>query len=132
MARDRHNRGISLTDRRLPITTRVVSGLISLWATPTKCTFDPAVIFDNTMLKAVATLSFFDFFRSREITVPYIHIRGMAPSCLGRHCSGLPAVIKVHLKRLKCDQLGHGVDVFIGRTGTALYPVTAILAYVEK
>ena len=69
VARDRPNRGISSTDRRLPITARILSGLISHWATPTEASFDPAVVFDNTMLKPTATLYFIGFFRSGEITV---------------------------------------------------------------
>ena len=40
-----------------------------------------------------------------------------------------PTVTKVHLKRSKCNQLGKGVDIFIGRTNNRLCPVAAILAY---
>ena len=136
VARDRLNRGISSTDRRLPITARVLSGLISHWATPTEASFDPAIVFDNTMLKAAATLCFFGFFRSGEITVPstsaFEERRHLAWGDIAVDQASPPAVVRVHLKRSKCDQLGHGVDVFVGRTGTALCPVTAILAYVKK
>ena len=36
-----------------------------------------------------------------------------------------PRVLKVHLKKSKCDQLGQGVDVFVGRTHCPLCPVMA-------
>ena len=42
-----------------------------------------------------------------------------------------PTVVKVHLKRSKCDQLQRGVDVFRGQTGTDLCPVTAVMRYVS-
>ena len=40
-----------------------------------------------------------------------------------------PNCMKVHLKYSKTDQLGHGVDVFIGKTGCPLCPIKATLAY---
>ena len=43
-----------------------------------------------------------------------------------------PALIKIHLKHSKCDQLGNGVDVFLGRTGTDVCPVTLTLRYVKE
>ena len=42
-----------------------------------------------------------------------------------------PSAVRVHLKRSKCDQLGKGVDVFVGKTGGALCPVAAIVRYVS-
>ena len=40
-----------------------------------------------------------------------------------------PSVVKVHLKFSKCDQLGKGIDVFLGRSGNRICPVAACLAY---
>ena len=42
-----------------------------------------------------------------------------------------PSMVKVHLKRSKCDQFGRGVDVIVGRTGSPICPVTAVLEYVR-
>jgi len=40
-----------------------------------------------------------------------------------------PQLLKVHLKKFKADQLGKGVDVYIGRTDCPLCPVVAIMQY---
>ena len=42
-----------------------------------------------------------------------------------------PSSIRVHLKRSKCDQLGKGVDVFVGKSGDRSCPVAATLLYVR-
>ena len=42
-----------------------------------------------------------------------------------------PSMVKVHLKHSKCDQFGRGVDVIVGRTGSPICPVTAVLEYVR-
>ena len=43
--------------------------------------------------------------------------------------SSFPTMVRIHLRRSKCDQFGRGVDVVIARTGTSLCPVTAIVNY---
>ena len=43
-----------------------------------------------------------------------------------------PTLVRFHLKRSKCDQFGRGVDVFIGRTGDELCPVTAVLSFIAR
>jgi len=40
-------------------------------------------------------------------------------------------MIRVFLKRLKTDQFGRGVKIFVGATGGELSPVSAILANVQ-
>ena len=40
------------------------------------------------------------------------------------------SVVKVHLKRSKCDQFGRGVDVVVGRTDTRICPVAAVVSYI--
>ena len=40
--------------------------------------------------------------------------------------------MKVHLKHSKCDQLGEGVDVFVGRSNTVICPITAVLAFISR
>ena len=88
------------------------------------------------MLWAAATVCFFGFFRSGEITAP--SLTAFDPSV---HLSWgdvavddrtHPTSLRVHLKRSKCDQFGAGVDVHIGRTASPLCPVTAILAYMAS
>ena len=43
-----------------------------------------------------------------------------------------PDTLKVSVKRSKTDQLGRGVDVYVGKTGCYLCPVTAVLAYMAR
>ena len=42
-----------------------------------------------------------------------------------------PTVVKVNLKRSKTDQMGKGVDVFIGATGSDIFLVAEIVQYVK-
>ena len=44
----------------------------------------------------------------------------------------LPSVIAVTLRVSKTDQFGEGTTIFISKTGTALCPVAAILAYLVR
>ena len=41
------------------------------------------------------------------------------------------SMLKVHLKRSKCDQFGKGVDVIVGHTGSPMCPVEAVLEYIR-
>ena len=40
-----------------------------------------------------------------------------------------PSLVRIHLRRSKTDQLGKGVDIYLGRTDEDLCPVAALLAY---
>ena len=40
-----------------------------------------------------------------------------------------PSLLKIRLKRSKTDQLGQGVDIYVGRTGCSLCPVAAVSRY---
>ena len=42
-----------------------------------------------------------------------------------------PTILRVHLKRSKCDQFGKGVDVVVGHTRSPICPVTAVLEYIR-
>ena len=39
-----------------------------------------------------------------------------------------PTMLKIHLRRSKCDQFGKGVDVFVGQSGNELCLTVAYLA----
>ena len=78
-------------------------------------------------------LCFFGFFRSGEITLssktafnPTVHLAWGDVAIDNRQAS---TILKVHLKRSKSDQLGKGVDVFVGRIDNTLRPVSAVLSY---
>lgn len=40
-----------------------------------------------------------------------------------------PTMLRIRIKASKTDSFRAGVDVFVGRTGEPLYPVTAVLNY---
>ena len=116
---------------RLPITPAVLHQLRAHW-NQTKA--EPCT--DAIMLWAAATLCFFGFFRSGEITVPsqaaFTSSQHLAWGDIAVDNRSCPTLLKVHLKRSKCDQLGKGVDVFIGCTDDLLCPVAAVLAYMAN
>ncbi|KAL5518220.1 hypothetical protein EMCRGX_G003911 [Ephydatia muelleri] len=40
------------------------------------------------------------------------------------------SMIKIHLRKSKCDQFGNGADILLGRTGCELCPVSAIMTFI--
>ena len=88
---------------------------------------------DTIMLWAASVLCFFGFFQAGEITVPTLtsfdpsqHL-GWGDVAIDSTQS--PQTLRVRLQRSKTDQLGKGVDVFVGKTGDSLCPVAGVLAY---
>ena len=53
-------------------------------------------------------------------------------SCVAVDSAVPPASVRIHLKRSMCDQLGSGVDIFVGRTGTDVCPVALTIEYVRR
>lgn len=88
---------------------------------------------EKEMLWAAASLCFFGFFRSGELFVPTLTAFDervhLAWGDVAVDNQKNPSSLRVHLKRSKCDQFGRGVDVYVGRTGSCLCPVAAVLAY---
>ena len=90
---------------------------------------------NSRLLWAAATACYFGFFRAGELTVPSesafntaVHLAwgDVAISENG------PRTIRIFLKRSKTDQFGRGVNVFLGATGDAICPVSAMIAYVTS
>ena len=109
---------------RLPITPSI---LIAHWS---PCGTNPDIV----MLWAAATQCFFGFFRAGKITVPTLSAfdqkKHLAWGDVAIDDPASPQALQVHLKRSKTDQLGKGVDVFIGRTDCPLCPVQAVLNFI--
>ncbi len=113
----------------LPITPEILHKIRRAWnADPTET--------DKVMLWAASTLCFFGFFRAGEITAPSPKETDLA-DCLT--CSDLavdnkanPTILRVHLKQSKTDPFRRGIDVFVGKTGNLLCPVTAMMAYLAR
>eukprot|EP00731_Ephydatia_muelleri_P001141 Em0001g1141a len=47
-------------------------------------------------------------------------------------CNSAASLVKIHLRKSKCNQFGAGADILLGRTGCVLCPVAAILAYISQ
>ena len=112
----------------LPITVHLLRGLFKHWS------LAKGQPLRYSVLRAAASVCFFGFFRSGEITVPLL--TAFDPSC---HLSWgdvaldegePPSCMKIHLKQSKCDQMGRGVDVYLGMTGDEMCPVCSIASYV--
>ena len=91
--------------------------------------------FDNVMLWAACTTTFFSFCRSGEVTTnppgsydPNTHL---SYGNLSVDNADSPKVLALQLKVSKTDQGRRGVKVVIGKTGDALCPVTAMLRYLR-
>ena len=88
---------------------------------------------EKVLIWAVAALAFFGFFRLGELLPPKDQF--LPSTCLVwgdvtfDHAEN-PSMLKVHLKQSKCDQFGAGVDIIVGKTGTPLCPITAVLDYI--
>lgn len=113
---------------RLPITPELLLSMRSTWLVVGLISQD-----DGRMLWAAASLCFFAFLRSGEITVP-----NDTDYDVGAHLSfddvsvdsfSSPSTLKVRIKASKTDPFRMGVDVYVGRSGDLLCPVTAVLAY---
>lgn len=114
---------------RLPITPAILHNMRS--ALESRST-DP----DTIMVWAAAVMCFFGFLRSGEITVPTttgfdpkIHL---AWGDVAVDSTQSPTSIKIQLKRSKTDQLGQGVDIFVGKTGCPICPVAAVTVYMVR
>ena len=122
-------RGIKCAPRppshsHLPITPSLLRSLKSVWVSK------PADA-DCIMLWAACCMG---FMRAGEFTLKSSQNYDLS-SCLtpqdvavDQHAN--PSTISIHLKQSKTDPFRHGVDIYLGRTDSALCPVVAILAYV--
>jgi len=88
---------------------------------------------DITMLWAAEVTCFIGFFRAGEICIPTLNSfdkeRHLAWGDVLLNNRSDPSCMKVHLKYSKTDQLGQGVDIFIGKTGCTPCPIQAAVAY---
>ena len=107
---------------QLPITMHVLKGMFTTLAAA------PYIQYHH-VIWAACSVCFFGFFQTGEITISTKH--GFNPRS---HLTWgnvrvdnirEPACIKFHLRILKCDRLGRGVDVFIGRVNDPICPVVA-------
>ena len=86
------------------------------------------------MIWAASLTCFFGFLRSGEITVP--SLSGHADPSVHLNYNDIavdnpsnPCIIKVRIKASKTDPFHQGVDIYLGKTGHLLCPVSALLKY---
>ena len=120
-----HARGEKEGNVRLPVSIDVLEKMREVWQTSASR--------DSEMLWAAASLCFFGFLRSGELTVEgfdegaHLSFRDITVDSLEN-----PQILQVRLKASKTDPFRAGVEVFVGRTGCKLCPVEAVLSYMTK
>ena len=115
-------------DTRLPITPLILDKLVGvLKAKP--CTFE------SRMLWAACCLGFFGFLRSGEFTSDsntydpswHLSIQDVTVDSI----SDL-TILRVTLKGSKTDQVRKGTTIVVGKTGSHICPVLAVLSYIAR
>ena len=110
----------------LPITPQVLRVHRSIWE-------KNAYSRDSIMLWAAACLCFLGFLRAGEMTVPsdssYDSGAHLNFGDIAINSKIDPSIMRARIKASKTDPFCHGVDIFVGRTGTDLCPIEAMLAY---
>lgn len=125
-----HRKSLKILNQvHLPITPAILLKIRALWAPKAK---DPDLI----MLWAATTVCFFGFFRGGEITTTGVNsfspTTDLAWGDVTIDNSSSPQTLQIYLKRSKTDQVGKGANIYIGKTGDELCPVSATLAYMES
>ena len=111
---------------RLPITPTILLQLHRYWS-------PRATDHDIIMIWAACTTCFFGFFRAGEITLPNekafntAHHLAWSDVTINDHKN--PTILKVYLKKSKTDQLGKGVEVYMGKVTGPLCPISATTSY---
>ena len=84
--------------------------------------------FHDRLLRAVATVRFFEFYRAGEIAVPSVSAFDRASHLAW----GDVSISEDRLKRSKMDQFGRGTESFLGATGDEICQVKAMTSYVAR
>ena len=115
--------------QRLPITPDILMALKAVWALR-------GGEADTKMLWAAVCVGFFAFLRAGEMTVPSeggydpeVHLN-MGDVAVDDPRE--PTLIQLRIKQSKTDPFRLGVKVVVGRTGTSLCPVAALLDYLRS
>ena len=98
--------------------------LLEVWAA------DSHGVYEARLLWAASCLGFFGFLRSGEFTL--CDLRAPPPilsSGVAIDSRENPSVIRVHLRQAKTDPFGKGVNIYLGKTGATICPVSAILNF---
>ena len=90
---------------------------------------------DREMIWAACCICFFAFLRVGEMTVPTdggfdpsVHL-GVGDVALDNPRE--PSTVQVRIKQSKTDPFHRGINLYVGRTGSSLCPVLALLGYLQ-
>ena len=118
-------RGMSKRER-LPISPCLLRKLKEVWS-------PQSLEHDIKMIWAACCLCFFAFLRAGEMTVPsdgaYNASVHLSVQDIAVDDSSNPSIIRIQLKQSKTDPFRKGVDLYVGKTGSQLCPVTSMLTY---
>ena len=113
---------------RLPISPNILTQLKQAWS--------PSGHTHNTKMNwAASTLCFFAFLRAGEMTIPdgqqfdesaHLSVKDIAVDDVEN-----PSMMQVRVKQSKTDPFRRGVNLYVGRTGADLCPVSAMLDYLN-
>ena len=111
---------------RLPVTPVILHKLRDVWLSSATCT-------DAKMMWAACCLCYFGFLRCGEMTVrsnqSYDKAVHLSVADIAVDDATSPSVLQVRIKESKTDPFRKGVCLFLGRTGSALCPVAAVVDY---
>ena len=111
---------------RLPITAHVVTQIQDTLVRSS----NP----ERALVWAIASVAFFGFFRLGELLLESANRfnprTDLSWGDVAVDDRAKPTMVRVHLKQSKCNQVGKGVDVILGRTNCQLCPVAAVLYYI--
>ena len=113
---------------RLPITPHLLRQIKQVWEKEGDSR-------DVKMLWAACCLCFFAFLRAGEMTVPndkdYDPAVHLSMGDIAVDDARSPTVVQINIKQSKTDPFRRGVNLFVGRTGSDLCPVAALLSYLS-
>ena len=113
---------------RLPITPSILRKLREVWS-------PSGTERDTKLIWAACCLCFFAFLRAGELTVPsdstYDPAVHLSLSDVATDAPLNPSALRITVKQSKTDPFRRGVDLWVGRTGTDLCPVAAVLDYMK-
>lgn len=112
--------------QRLPISPVILRRLKEVW-------LPEMSKFNVKMVWAACCLCFFAFLRAGEMTVPndesYDASVHLSIQDISVDNSSNPSIVRVRIKQSKTDPFRKGIDLYVGKTGSPLCPVSAMMNY---